>query len=97
MTVPGFKLYAGHQQGGQGAQLGLDPGAGVWVQRNLLYSRWDLLDGTADVLQGTGGLESGFKTWTRYLTLQKHTFLFLWQTLTSRTSRDTEFCWFSLS
>lgn len=50
MRVAGFKLAAGNQQGGVGAQLGLDPGARVWVQRDLLLSRGDLLHRTAHVL-----------------------------------------------
>lgn len=52
VRVAGFKLAAGDQQGREGGRLGLEPGppAPVGVQRNLLLSRGDLLDGTADVL-----------------------------------------------
>lgn len=48
--VAGLELAAGYQQGGQGARFGLDPGASVRVQGNLLLPRGDLLHRTADVL-----------------------------------------------
>lgn len=57
VRVAGFKLAAGNQQGGEGARLGLAPGAGVWVQRNLLLPSGDLLHRTADILDSRGETE----------------------------------------
>lgn len=104
VRVAGFKLAAGNQQGGVGAQLGLDPGARVWVQRDLLLSCGDLLHRTAHVLHRKQEKETScvFHLHLQAVENQQrkfmtHTFLFLWQTLTRSTSRDTEFCSFSLS
>lgn len=50
VRVAGFELAAGDQQGGDGARLGLDSSARVWVQRNLLLPCGDLLHRTAHIL-----------------------------------------------
>lgn len=52
MRVAGFKLAAGYQQSREGAWLSLAPCAGVWVQRNLLLPRRNLLYWTAHILDG---------------------------------------------
>lgn len=61
VRVAGFKLAAGNQQGGEGARLGLDPGARLWVQGNLLLPRRDLLYRTAHILDGERDVSGGFR------------------------------------
>lgn len=99
VRVAGFELAAGHQQAGEGARLHLDSGARLRVQRYLLLSCRDLLHRTADVLKREKGPQLRPEELRRSYRpeRQQRTFLFLWQTLTSRTSRETEVCSFSLS
>ena len=64
VRVAGFELAAGDQQGGDGARLGLDSSARVWVQRNLLLPCGDLLHRTAHILDTMTVILDQFSTET---------------------------------
>lgn len=61
VRVAGFKLAAGNQQGGEAARLGLDSGACIWVQRNLLLPCRDLLHRTAHILDRMKDISAVFQ------------------------------------
>ncbi len=66
VRVAGFKLAAGNKQGREGARLGLDSSARVWVQRNLLLPCRDLLHRTAHILDGRQEKMCFIDTWKSY-------------------------------